>query len=858
MIPLRLTVKNFMCYRDNVPPLDLEGIHVACLCGGNGHGKTALLDAITWALWGRSRAPTQDELIHQGQQDMAVELEFLALEQRYRVIRRHSRPVRGRQGTTLLELQVTTDNGTRPITGNTVSDTEARIREVIHLDYDTFVNTAFLLQGRADLFTSSSPSTRKELLAEVLDLSYYQKLEERAKERSRTVYDKAREADSAIALRRPEAANRPEYEEKLTSVNATLDRIGPEFESYRGKSDSLREAVESLRSRRYELGELTGRVESRRGEIAELERQVQVNQDRVSQYEAALEREPKVREQYARLEETRAELDRLDQALARKSELDRERAELEKEVAVQRERLSAQADQLRNRIAQDLEPKATRIPVVEEELRAATQEQAKLGEVEGVLRQRRDEAQNISSRLGYLEETNTNRLREMEETRQKFDMLDVSEALCPLCKQPLGSEGKEHLRLEYESQGTEAKQEYQRNTEEQDHLKQTRDVLMAQVSKQETELDQRRQQAQTRVAAQERELAECQSARGGLTTAAKELEGLQQQLDTSGFAQEQRQRLGQLDGELAALGYSDEIHRRAREQVRELEPFAGLHNKLLEAHEALPKEREALSAARQMLGRRQQEEERDERRRKDLAQELESLPSFESELEEANSRYQALEKQRQDGLVQQRVLTEQIDRCSTLEEELRELDKERRRLEEEQSVYDQLAVAFGKNGVQALIIETAIPQIQDDANELLGRLTDHRMSLKVQLQEGRRESRTGQPSEELQIKISDEVGTRSYETFSGGEAFRINFALRIALSKLLTRRSGAPLPILFIDEGFGTQDSAGQERLKETIQTIQSDFQKIIVITHVEEVKESFPTRIEVTKTSSGSTFVMV
>ena len=68
MIPLKLSVKNFMCYRDDVPSLDLEGIHVACLCGDNGHGKSALLDSITWALWGKARASTQDELVHQGQE----------------------------------------------------------------------------------------------------------------------------------------------------------------------------------------------------------------------------------------------------------------------------------------------------------------------------------------------------------------------------------------------------------------------------------------------------------------------------------------------------------------------------------------------------------------------------------------------------------------------------------------------------------------------------------------------------------------------------------------------------------------------------------------------------------------------
>ena len=90
-----------------------------------------------------------------------------------------------------------------------------------------------------------------------------------------------------------------------------------------------------------------------------------------------------------------------------------------------------------------------------------------------------------------------------------------------------------------------------------------------------------------------------------------------------------------------------------------------------------------------------------------------------------------------------------------------------------------------------MIIETAIPQIQDEANEMLFRLTDGGLSLRFDLTEGRIDSSTGNPSEQLEIRVSDEMGTRSYETFSGGESFRINFAIRIALSKLLARRSGA-------------------------------------------------------------------
>ena len=164
--------------------------------------------------------------------------------------------------------------------------------------------------------------------------------------------------------------------------------------------------------------------------------------------------------------------------------------------------------------------------------------------------------------------------------------------------------------------------------------------------------------------------------------------------------------------------------------------------------------------------------------------------------------------------------------------------------------------AFGQRGVQALLIEAALPELEDEANALLARLTDNRMALTLETQ---RQSRRGDVTETLEVRIADELGTRSYELFSGGEAFRINFALRIALAKLLTSRSGAPLRSLFLDEGFGTQDAQGRERLVDAIHSIQDEFDLIMVITHIEELKEAFPLRIEVTKTEeAGSTFELL
>jgi DNA repair protein SbcC/Rad50 len=58
-----------------------------------------------------------------------------------------------------------------------------------------------------------------------------------------------------------------------------------------------------------------------------------------------------------------------------------------------------------------------------------------------------------------------------------------------------------------------------------------------------------------------------------------------------------------------------------------------------------------------------------------------------------------------------------------------------------------------------------------------------------------------------------------------------------------------------MDEGFGTQDAEGRQRLVEAINSVQDDFARILVITHIEELRDAFPVRIEVTKTRDGSSF---
>ena len=213
MIPLTLNVRNFMSYTDVHEPLRFDGIHVAVLTGDNGHGKSALLDAITWALWGRARARAVDELIHAGASEMEVEFEFELDGDTYRVIRKRQR--RGKSGYSDLQFAVLAEGGYKPLTERSVVETERLIERTLRMSYDTFTNSSFIQQGRADSFTINSPADRKRILAEVLELGYYDELEGRAKERFKTreaeLLDERRLAQDWQA----EIGRRPEYQSEL-------------------------------------------------------------------------------------------------------------------------------------------------------------------------------------------------------------------------------------------------------------------------------------------------------------------------------------------------------------------------------------------------------------------------------------------------------------------------------------------------------------------------------------------------------------------------------------------------------------------------------------------------------------------
>lgn len=858
MIPLRLSLENFLCYRQRVPTLDFAGIHVACLCGPNGHGKSALLDSITWCLWGKARGKIQDDLISYGADQCRVELDFIARDTQYRTVRTHARGGgKRRQGVTNLQLQVLGPGGPEPITGNHIRETQAKINQTIGMDYETFVNSAYLVQGRADEFSNNTPADRKAVLAKIMGLESYDRFQSRARDKLEQSKTTSAAIEGSLGQMRSQVQHMDDLSRDLIAVDEELNRLAQQLEEQRLENDNIRSKVAELKGHHQRLEESELKIRTLNKEISQLESAVELAQARVVHYKQLLKQNDTIQQGVENLECARKRFETLEDLRQTNDKLNQEKVQLLRAIDNSRARLEAQSEQLRHLVEVELPRKAHMESDLVVEHVAVQGKIEILDQEERAIAVQRESHRTLSTRIGEAKSVAERYMTEGQELRAKLELLhrtDNREAVCPLCQAPLGEDGCGRLAETYEAEIADKRRLYRLNADQLQQLETEQAALEQDLSNQETVLGQSRRQAESKLNELERGISGAQAAQKELEQRHTQLTAMLALLASENFANVEQTSLAQLDREIGALGYDDGARMEAYTSIQELQPFLEKSRQLSEADANLPREEESAVQTQSMLQRRQRELIGLEEQTKIDQEGVSELPQWEVRLGAVEEVQKGLEFQQRDAIARRGNLVGQVERAQVLEQEIAEGSARLSELLMDQDIYQELVTAFGRQGVQAMLIETVVPRLEDEANLLLGRMTDNRMNLQLETQRERRTGK-GDPIETLEIRVNDELGPRSYEMYSGGEAFRINLALRIALSKVLSQRMGAPLPTLFIDEGFGTQDAAGRERILDVIGAIQDDFDKIIVITHLDDLKDGFPVRIEVQKEDLGSTF---
>lgn len=904
MIPLQLKIRNFLSYGSQGEPIDFEPHHLICLTGKNGHGKSAMLDAITWALWGQARKIAgiirgDEHLIRLGESGMSVTLDFLCNNQRYRVTRDFSVAL-NKKGLTQLHLGLFRDEiqAYASLSEKNIRDTQEKLDAIVGLDYDTFINSVFLRQGQANEFSKKSPLERKEILSTLLGLSRYEELRKRALDHQRS-YAKEHEILSHLTgSLTQEMSTKQGVLEQAAALEKTLEELSKtqkeqsrQLEELTIKQQQAAHAHTALALAQQSLDQQTRIYAQQRAMLvtllnerrlfqrrkkalnsANLATEYEIATKKLTEYEALRTRQMSLREQL------------VITSTSRQRRHENIQAELQTS-------LQAASTQL-NSTRLESERAQSALTEITQKLSSCETEIQQFGAKKMVLMGTLIEQEAINSLVLKLEQQIARKTRFADRWHLRMQQhlearatalmrrqnLSTHDSACPLCTQLLPTEHRAKL---IQVSQKDARRHTHRSNRLEQLLKrldieielQKRALKTASAQKEQL-IESRQQLVQINelAAACERDHATYLFTRARIQ---EQVLATQQQLV---HAQ------GLYDSAVAALStvpaqdhllctFAQEILG-IEKTVKELEAAtSAINDAQLRADVIrINEQKNAIT----LLGHEQAQNKKRSGEARAIIQELrinireqeilnttiKSLKPIVDALLANGQRVEAIRKELERLQLKKQLLFEEkgslTRQLAVFEKRTQELllhQEKIKQLEVLSEDYQILAQALSKNGIQALIIEQAVPELESEANALLARLTNNQAHVMF---ESLRDLKSGGSKETLDIKISDSMGTRPYELFSGGEAFRIDFALRIALSKLLARRAGTSLQTLIIDEGFGSQDEEGLALIQEALHVIQEDFEKILVVSHLPAMKHQFPTNFVVRKEADGSTVTVV
>ncbi len=891
VIPHKIQLKNFLSYGSELQTIDFTPYHLICLSGKNGHGKSALLDAITWALWGQARKTAgtikaDQGLLRLGQTQMLVIFDFEFNGQLYR-IRREFMQTYGKPYATLEFglLDPTTDT-LIPLTDKTIRATQSKIDQTLHLDFNSFTNSAFLRQGNANEFSKKSPRDRKQILASILGLDQYEKIRKLASERVKTALSEKNVLCTLQEKRNEELQYLPEIQKNSVEIGKKINALKKQERDAHNKQKKLgekhKEIVEAQKKQAlltFQLEQLeqekqktqeqlrkifnywrTIRKRQRKsGNKKKLKDKKEQIHDEIDQHQKCFAHNLEIKEQLLKTKET------IQQLLEQQSSQNQERQLTNQRLAIEQQNIEKNIQELQ-----------LKIDAYTKEQQAIKQEQTTLETARAQINLNReqlkhDELQFEKRKATYHQFTSlgnwlANELKNL--TQKKHLVHEEQKPSCPLCEQNLSASRRRFLKVKFNKQENVLHHRMQRLQRIIPKLKQILIDQHQQISASKKDLEEQQlitlkiTELQKAYEKQEKQIEQLPLEKRAHDTTLLHIKQQQEnQLKQQATTHNDKQLLTlhnqkqNLEHKLKNNIYNPTDHKQAIQYLgtieKELQASTNLDQEIAQQDERKKQIQELCTILKTIKNKKNG--------LKQKIEEYKTLPNTISALKQAE---QALEKEQKEIVQQKETLLQAQARLETQEQHLDQIKKEYTEqkkylssLDNTIADYQTIATATGKDGIQALLIEDAIPEIEQEANDLLAKLTNNQAHIFI---ESLRDLKKGGTKETLDIKISDSVGIRPYELFSGGEAFRIDFALRIAISKLLARRAGTALQTLIIDEGFGSQDEEGLANIMDAIYKIQDDFSKIIVVSHLDTMKDQFPVHFVVEKNPQGSNVTVI
>jgi exonuclease SbcC len=749
------------------------------IIGPNGSGKSTILEAIAWALYGMPAARgTRDSIRSYRANQRAtvtVELDFELSGHRYLVSR----------GLTNAELYL--DGATAPIATSISGVTEV-LRRRLGMSHDEFFNTYFTGQKELSVMAAMAPAERAQFLSRVLGY-----------ERIRTAQGLVRDRRKAIVS---ETAGLRSGMSDAEAVNRALADATVRLSDARVRANTA--GMRRVAARRA-LDEITPRWEAMQRERDAL--QALVSEMRVVEGErAALDRDV-----------ARVDRELADAALAR-DEVNRLTASLVEFPALQTE--MRDLDRACN--------EAARRRTLEETERALLDELAKLGErrakidaaptleleVTEQLTEARAEVERVQLEL---ERVQTDWVRDKQEAetkrqslvdqlgdvrRQREQIVELGEnGTCPICARPLESHFRTVLEfLDNQIETITVDGKYFRARIEQ------LEAMPPEVKA----LDEQRRQLFDSVGKLERRLAKVQAA-------IQELAGLTRDI----ASKEERHAVVRRELETIAVSYDAGRHDQVRQLIERLTPLSVRAAKLtaqLERQPQLAVERDRVRATlAQVVARLAELTERGKR----LTFSDASFAELRERHEQAAAELRAAELTVVGADAELASAQSAFESAEQVKAELAKNEQHLGVLVRERRLHEELDRAF--TDLRTDLNQTLRPEISDLASRYIRDLTDGRYS-EIEL------------DDLYNIIVLEDAIPKP--VISGGEEDLANLVLRLAISEMIAERAGQAFSLLILDEVFGSLDEARRHNVVDLLRRLQDRFEQVILITHIESVRE--------------------
>lgn len=710
-----------------------------------------------------------------------VKLEFELSGDQYKLVR----SMKGRD----LKMRATLEVNGRLEAEGDAAVTNAIIKR-LGMDYKSFFISVFARQKDLNALTSLRVHERKKLVLRMLDID---SLDRVMKLISSDISDRKKEMETLSTMLRTEDGRlkSEELKEELSSIESQIEKTAERLVALESEKKALDLALSEARHNRDEMEKLEKRFRDLKSTVDRLSTQLEELKASRAEILREIKQLEKAKEEAAKLAAQKKEFDSLQ---VKKDEMENQRLKWEerRKTVEEIEKTDSNLKEIQMKM-ETLNDEIKKLGNPEENITTAKKN---LDDAEEQIRDLRDKISRLESEIGIEEK----RKEEVEERWKEISELGP-ESNCPTCERRLGDQFN-HLLARYSKEIEERELNISRLTSELNGLREN-------LSRQEM----RKKALEKRIDDLTRKLLHLKELNADLRGLSDQCESLQRR----------RSELQALLDSIGEVTFSEEDYRLIKERIDTLRPVAERYSQIQGQIGQLPDKERQLKTVEGRIEEAQQS-------LTAALSELTALPYEEGYLKSAQNRYEEAMNEVQE---KEKEIIKVKNAIQLLEKEAEGIRKSIREAEATEKMLEKTAedlevlnnLSNIMKDFKQHVISRIVPMLSEFSSLLFSEMTDSKYE-GIEL------------NDDYEIFIFDGGKKFPLERFSGGENDLANLCLRLAISRVLADRSGNSVDFLILDEIFGSQDQNRKRNILVTLNKLANRFRQIILITHIDDVKE--------------------